>query len=436
MACGSWLVGLLLLFFLLLLPISPLLTRSGGLVGRLRDGHNTLRGRVTRSRALLVAAGGSIKDRLGNLTTLAKRVRRHGHCVLAVGGSIRSVRHRLSSLRHRLAHLRHSLESGGGGCRSSIRCLCGGHSVRRGLVFVFSTGDLTRACQHVHCMHRCTACRHLRNRRILGGRRRIGHGGARLRRIGITGRKLLGRHRRRGIGLRTRRGRRGLLMTGLGGGRQNLRGRLGGGHHRTGRLGTHVSHLVTRRVRGTHGHTTRRTHHRTTTHGGTNRGARGATATSAPTGPGTRPLRACSVDGTSHRLSKGFTGGHNGLPVPVAKTCVVADRCNRCSIRNLHGIGLSGGNVSVRKGPNTRTHTVFGNGITTIFGLGKLFGVLIHRKGCVSICYGLSSTSIGRNSSIAAGRALKRVFSSKTSGNHAILRFRLEGRGRGLGPRP
>lgn len=367
---------------------------------------------------------------------LANRVRRQGHCVVTVGGSIRTVRHRLASLRHRLGNLRGSLGSGGGGCRTSIRCLCGGGSVRRGLVFVFSTGGLKRACHHVHCIHRCTACRQLRNRRVLGGRRRVQGGGIRQRRIGTTGRDLLGRHRNRGAGLRTRRGRGHALITGLRGGREKLRNRVGGGQERTGRLGTHVSGLVTRRVRHTHGHTRRRTQHRTTTHGGTRNGRDRATKAKAAIGAGSGPLRACAVDGTSQRLSNGFTTGQKGLPVPVSNTCVVADRCKRCTIRNLHGIGLSGGNVSVRKGPKTRTHTVFSKGITTMFRLGKLFGMLVHRNGCVSICYGLSSTSMGSNSVIGAGRSVKRIFSSNASGKEAMLRFRLHQRGRGLGPRP
>lgn len=414
-------------------------TRSGGLVGRLRDGHNTLRRRVTRARSLLGGAGGSINDRLGKLTTLAKRVRREGHCVVTVGGSIRTMNQRVTKLRQQLEKLRQSLGSGGGGCRSSMRCLCGGGSIRRGLVFVFSTGDLKRACHHLHCIERCTACRHLRKRRVLGGRRRIGHGGGRLRRIGITGRGLLHRQRNRGTGLRTRRGRGHRVITNLRGGRGKLRDRVDGGQHRTGRLGTGVSGLVTRRVRHTHGHTRRRTHQRTTTHQGTTTGRDGSSSAknnAIPTGGGTRPLRHFAVDGTSHRLSNGFMDGENGLPVPVAKPCVVADRCKRCTIRKLHGMGLSGGKVSVRKGPNTRTHTVFSKGITTIFRLGKLFGMLVHRNSCVSMCYGLSSTSIGSNSAIAAQRTVNPVFSSNDSGKQAILRFRLHERESGLGPRP
>lgn len=441
-----WVVGHVFLLLVTYYFLDAVSTRDAQGVERLRTGQGRLRRRVTRSRALLRSAGGSIGDRLSGLTLLANRVRREEGCVDAVRDSIRALADRVTSLRGRLGGLRHSLGSGGQGCRASIRCVCHGGSIRRGLVFVFSTRGLDRACHHVHCIRRCTGFRHLRKVRVRHGRGRVTTGGERIRRAGRTGRGLLGRNRIRGTGLRVRRGRHRALLTGLRGGRGNVRDRVEGGGHSTRRLGTRVSHLVRVRVRGTEGHTRRRTHEGTTTRtttgttttGGTRHRAAKKTSHSGSarggrSAGGITPIRGFDLGGRSHRLSNDFRHGQNVLPIPVANPCIVIDRCKRCTMSNLHGIGLSGGKVSVGNGPKTRTHTIFGKRISTVFRCGNLGGVLIHRNGCVSICYGLSSMSISGNDGIGAHAILNAVRASDSNG--AILRFRLHGRATGLGPR-
>ncbi len=125
--------------------------------------------------------------------------------------------------------------------------------------------------------------------------------------------------------------------------------------------------------------------------------------------------------------------GEKHLPIPVAKRCVIKDRFKACGMPKLGSIHLSGGNAGCMKGTNTVTHSVFSNRISTIFRFKSAGGMLVHRNDCVSICYGLSSIHIFGKRGIGTHSVLNIVRSSNSNGY--ILRFRLHGRARGLGPR-
>ncbi len=471
-------------------PAAGAAGRSSGSVRKLGGRHAGIRGSVGGRRRTLRRGGTSIGGHLRSLLTLGATVTRRRGGVQTVRARVAGLGGGVGLLRARLRALRGRLRRQGRGCVGSLECVAHRRSFRSGLVFVFSSRAFNRTLHQLQFIGRCTSFRQTRKRVLGGGRRRIRRGGDRLLSTEQERRRLLSGYRNRHRGLRRRGSRRRGVIGALRGRRGDVRKIVSsrGGGSTT--LGTRVRGLVTRRVthrrrvtqRGTTtrtrtGQGTRRLTHRgtrtrevrqrgrthvtttgtrrrqlgtrtrgtSTTRGtGTRRGTgrtrtghittRGGTATSARhdagTITGTRRTSTKTVCATISRgLSSGFRDGGKQLPVPVAKRCHVIDRFKRCGIRNLANIALSGGNVGVLNAGNYTTEDVFSKRISTITGVNNACLILIHRKQCVSICYGLGSMSIGGKRGISANRRLKLM---KASG---VLRFRLHGRATGLGPR-
>lgn len=100
---------LLLLFFLLLLPVSPLLAQSNKLIKELESKRGALQKQIAESETLLITTKKDVGSQLNGLAALTGQIEERKRYILTINNDVESIERELSSLERQLTRLQRDL---------------------------------------------------------------------------------------------------------------------------------------------------------------------------------------------------------------------------------------------------------------------------------------------------------------------------------------
>ena len=129
---------LLLLFFLLLLPVSPLLAQSNKLIKELESKRGALQKQIAESETLLITTKKDVGSQLNGLAALTGQIEERKRYILTINNDVESIERELSSLERQLTRLQRDLRDKKKKYESSVQYLYKNRSIEEKLMFIFS----------------------------------------------------------------------------------------------------------------------------------------------------------------------------------------------------------------------------------------------------------------------------------------------------------
>ena len=124
---------LLLLFFLLLLPVSPLLAQSNKLIKELESKRGALQKQIAESETLLITTKKDVGSQLNGLAALTGQIEERKRYILTINNDVESIERELSSLERQLTRLQRDLRDKKKKYESSVQYLYKNRSIEETL---------------------------------------------------------------------------------------------------------------------------------------------------------------------------------------------------------------------------------------------------------------------------------------------------------------
>ena len=158
---------LLLLFFLLLLPVSPLLAQSNKLIKELESKRGALQKQIAESETLLITTKKDVGSQLNGLAALTGQIEERKRYILTINNDVESIERELSSLERQLTRLQRDLRDKKKKYESSVQYLYKNRSVQDKLLFILSAKTLSQTYRRLRYVREYADYQRLQGEEIL-----------------------------------------------------------------------------------------------------------------------------------------------------------------------------------------------------------------------------------------------------------------------------
>ena len=158
---------LLLLFFLLLLPVSPLLAQSNKLIKELESKRGALQKQIAESETLLITTKKDVGSQLNGLAALTGQIEERKRYILTINNDVESIERELSSLERQLTRLQRDLRDKKKKYESSVQYLYKNRSIEEKLMFIFSAKSLAQTYRRMRYVREYATYQRLQGEEVL-----------------------------------------------------------------------------------------------------------------------------------------------------------------------------------------------------------------------------------------------------------------------------
>ena len=430
---------LLLLFFLLLLPVSPLLAQSNKLIKELESKRGALQKQIAESETLLITTKKDVGSQLNGLAALTGQIEERKRYILTINNDVESIERELSSLERQLTRLQRDLRDKKKKYESSVQYLYKNRSIEEKLMFIFSAKSLAQTYRRMRYVREYADYQRLQGEEILKKQEQVNQKKTELQQVKKAKASLLKEREVEKEKLEVQEKEKRTLVANLQKKQRGLQNELNKKRKEANQLNARIDRLIAEEIEKARKRAAEEARKEAAarkkaaakeTKSAVNSSSEKATTKKAA------PLETYTMDKADRELSGSFVSNRGKLPMPITGPYIITSRYGQYSVEGLRNVKLDNKGIDIQGKPGAQARAIFDGKVAAVFQLNGLFNVLIRHGNYISVYCNLSSASVKSGDMVKTKQSIGQVFSDGTDNGRTVLHFQLRREKEKLNPEP
>ena len=413
---------LLLFFFLLLLPVSPLFAQSNKLIKELESKRGALQKQIVESETLLITTKKDVGSQLKGLAALTGQIEERRRYILTINNDVESIERELSSLGRQLTRLQRDLKDKKKKYESSVQYLYKNRSIEEKLMFIFSAKSLAQTYRRMRYVREYATYQRLQGEEVLKKQEQLNRKKAELQQVKAAKEGLLKEREEEKVKLEAQEKEQKLLV-------DNLKKK----RREANQLNARIDRLIAEEIEKAR----KRAAEEARREAAARKKAGEKTATASTSAkPKAQPLDTYSMSKADRELSGNFANNRGKLPMPITGAYIITSHYGQYSVEGLRNVKLDNKGIDIQGKPGAQARAIFNGKVAAVFKLNGLFNILVRHGNYISVYCNLSSASVKQGDDVTTKQTLGQIFSDGADNGRTVLHFQLRKEKEKLNPEP
>ncbi|WP_174646656.1 murein hydrolase activator EnvC [Bacteroides sp. Marseille-P8574] len=424
---------LLLFFFLLLLPVSPLFAQSNKLIKELESKRGALQKQIVESETLLITTKKDVGSQLKGLAALTGQIEERRRYILTINNDVESIERELSSLGRQLTRLQRDLKDKKKKYESSVQYLYKNRSIEEKLMFIFSAKSLTQTYRRMRYVREYATYQRLQGEEVLKKQEQLNRKKAELQQVKAAKEGLLKEREEEKVKLEAQEKEQKLLVANLKKKQRGLQNELNKKRREANQLNARIDRLIAEEIEKAR----KRAAEEARREAAARKKAGEKTATASTSAkPKAQPLDTYSMSKADRELSGNFANNRGKLPMPITGAYIITSHYGQYSVEGLRNVKLDNKGIDIQGKPGAQARAIFNGKVAAVFKLNGLFNILVRHGNYISVYCNLSSASVKQGDDVTTKQTLGQIFSDGADNGRTVLHFQLRKEKEKLNPEP
>ena len=424
---------LLLFFFLLLLPVSPLFGQSNKLIKELESKRGALQKQIVESETLLITTKKDVGSQLKGLAALTGQIEERRRYILTINNDVESIERELSSLGRQLTRLQRDLKDKKKKYESSVQYLYKNRSIEEKLMFIFSAKSLAQTYRRMRYVREYATYQRLQGEEVLKKQEQLNRKKAELQQVKAAKEGLLKEREEEKVKLEAQEKEQKLLVANLKKKQRGLQNELNKKRREANQLNARIDRLIAEEIEKAR----KRAAEEARREAAARKKAGEKTATASTSAkPKAQPLDTYSMSKADRELSGNFANNRGKLPMPITGAYIITSHYGQYSVEGLRNVKLDNKGIDIQGKPGAQARAIFNGKVAAVFKLNGLFNILVRHGNYISVYCNLSSASVKQGDDVTTKQTLGQIFSDGADNGRTVLHFQLRKEKEKLNPEP
>lgn len=424
---------LLLFFFLLLLPVSPLFAQSNKLIKELESKRGALQKQIVESETLLITTKKDVESQLKGLAALTGQIEERRRYILTINNDVESIERELSSLGRQLTRLQRDLKDKKKKYESSVQYLYKNRSIEEKLMFIFSAKSLAQTYRRMRYVREYATYQRLQGEEVLKKQEQLNRKKAELQQVKAAKEGLLKEREEEKVKLEAQEKEQKLLVANLKKKQRGLQNELNKKRREANQLNARIDRLIAEEIEKAR----KRAAEEARREAAARKKAGEKTATASTSAkPKAQPLDTYSMSKADRELSGNFANNRGKLPMPITGAYIITSHYGQYSVEGLRNVKLDNKGIDIQGKPGAQARAIFNGKVAAVFKLNGLFNILVRHGNYISVYCNLSSASVKQGDDVTTKQTLGQIFSDGADNGRTVLHFQLRKEKEKLNPEP
>lgn len=427
---------LLLFFFLLLLPVSPLLAQSNKLIKELESKRGALQQQIAESETLLITTQKDVGSQLKGLAALTGQIEERKRYILTINNDVESIERELSSLERQLTRLQRDLKDKKQRYESSVQYLYKNRSIEEKLMFIFSAKSLAQTYRRMRYVREYATYQRLQGEEVLKKQEQVNRKKTELQQVKAVKEGLLKEREEEKVKLEAQEKEQKLLVANLKKKQRGLQNELNKQRREANQLNARIDRLIAEEIEKARKRAAEEARREAAARKKVGEKTEKPATASTPAKSKAQPLETYSMSKADHELSGNFTNNRGKLPMPITGAYIITSHYGQYSVEGLRNVKLDNKGIDIQGKPGAQARAIFDGKVAAVFKLNGLFNVLIRHGDYISVYCNLSSASVKQGDDVTTKQILGQIFSDGADNGRTVLHFQLRKEKEKLNPEP
>lgn len=424
---------LLLFFFLLLLPVSPLFAQSNKLIKELESKRGALQKQIVESETLLITTKKDVGSQLKGLAALTGQIEERRRYILTINNDVESIERELSSLGRQLTRLQRDLKDKKKKYESSVQYLYKNRSIEEKLMFIFSAKSLAQTYRRMRYEREYATYQRLQGEEVLKKQEQLNRKKAELQQVKAAKEGLLKEREEEKVKLEAQEKEQKLLVANLKKKQRGLQNELNKKRREANQLNARIDRLIAEEIEKAR----KRAAEEARREAAARKKAGEKTATASTSAkPKAQPLDTYSMSKADRELSGNFANNRGKLPMPITGAYIITSHYGQYSVEGLRNVKLDNKGIDIQGKPGAQARAIFNGKVAAVFKLNGLFNILVRHGNYISVYCNLSSALVKQGDDVTTKQTLGQIFSDGADNGRTVLHFQLRKEKEKLNPEP
>lgn len=427
---------LLLLFFLLLLPVSPLLAQSNKLIKELESKRGALQKQIAESETLLITTKKDVGSQLNGLAALTGQIEERKRYILTINNDVESIERELSSLERQLTRLQRDLRDKKKKYESSVQYLYKNRSIEEKLMFIFSAKSLAQTYRRMRYVREYATYQRLQGEEVLKKQEQVNRKKTELQQVKVAKEGLLKEREEEKVKLEAQEKEQKLLVANLKKKQRGLQNELNKKRREANQLNARIDRLIAEEIEKARKRAAEEARREAAARKKAGEKNEKTATASTPAKPKAQPLETYSMSKEDRELSGNFANNRGKLPMPITGAYIITSHYGQYSVEGLRNVKLDNKGIDIQGKPGAQARAIFNGKVAAVFKLNGLFNILVRHGNYISVYCNLSSASVKQGDDVTTKQTLGRIFSDGADNGRTVLHFQLRKEKEKLNPEP
>lgn len=424
---------LLLFFFLLLLPVSPLFAQSNKLIKELESKRGALQKQIVESETLLITTKKDVGSQLKGLAALTGQIEERRRYILTINNDVESIERELSSLGRQLTRLQRDLKDKKKKYESSVQYLYKNRSIEEKLMFIFSAKSLAQTYRRMRYVREYATYQRLQGEEVLKKQEQLNRKKVELQQVKAAKEGLLKEREEEKVKLEAQEKEQKLLVANLKKKQRGLQNELNKKRREANQLNARIDRLIAEEIEKAR----KRAAEEARREAAARKKAGEKTATASTSAkPKAQPLDTYSMSKADRELSGNFANNRGKLPMPITGAYIITSHYGQYSVEGLRNVKLDNKGIDIQGKPGAQARAIFNGKVAAVFKLNGLFNILVRHGNYISVYCNLSSALVKQGDDVTTKQTLGQIFSDGADNGRTVLHFQLRKEKEKLNPEP
>ena len=427
---------LLLLFFLLLLSVSPLLAQSNKLIKELESKRGALQKQIAESETLLITTKKDVGSQLNGLAALTGQIEERKRYILTINNDVESIERELSSLGRQLIRLQRDLRDKKKKYESSVQYLYKNRSIEEKLMFIFSAKSLAQTYRRMRYVREYATYQRLQGEEVLKKQGQVNRKKTELQQVKVAKEGLLKEREEEKVKLEAQEKEQKLLVANLKKKQRGLQNELNKKRREANQLNARIDRLIAEEIEKARKRAAEEARREAAARKKAGEKTEKTATASTPAKPKAQPLETYSMSKADRELSGNFANNRGKLPMPITGAYIITSHYGQYSVEGLRNVKLDNKGIDIQGKPGAQARAIFNGKVAAVFKLNGLFNILVRHGNYISVYCNLSSASVKQGDDVATKQTLGQIFSDGADNGRTVLHFQLRKEKEKLNPEP
>ena len=424
---------LLLFFFLLLLPVSPLFAQTNKQIKELESKRGALQKQIVESETLLITTKKDVGSQLKGLAALTGQIEERRRYIQTINNDVESIERELSSLGRQLTRLQRDLKDKKKKYESSVQYLYKNRSIEEKLMFIFSAKSLAQTYRRMRYVREYATYQRLQGEEVLKKQEQLNRKKAELQQVKAAKEGLLKEREEEKVKLEAQEKEQKLLVANLKKKQRGLQNELNKKRREANQLNARIDRLIAEEIEKAR----KRAAEEARREAAARKKAGEKTATASTSAkPKAQPLDTYSMSKADRELSGNFANNRGKLPMPITGAYIITSHYGQYSVEGLRNVKLDNKGIDIQGKPGAQARAIFNGKVAAVFKLNGLFNILVRHGNYISVYCNLSSALVKQGDDVTTKQTLGQIFSDGADNGRTVLHFQLRKEKEKLNPEP
>ena len=425
---------LLLLFFLLLLPVSPLLAQSNKLIKELESKRGALQKQIAESETLLITTKKDVGSQLNGLAALTGQIEERKRYILTINNDVESIERELSSLERQLTRLQRDLRDKKKKYESSVQYLYKNRSIEEKLMFIFSAKSLAQTYRRMRYVREYATYQRLQGEEVLKKQEQVNRKKTELQQVKVAKEGLLKEREEEKVKLEAQEKEQKLLVANLKKKQRGLQNELNKKRREANQLNARIDRLIAEEIEKARKRAAEEARREAAARKKAGEKNEKTATASTPAKPKAQPLETYSMSQADREFSGTFANTRGKMPITGAY--IITSHYGQYSVEGLRNVKLDNKGIDIQGKPGAQARAIFNGKVAAVFKLNGLFNILVRHGNYISVYCNLSSASVKQGDDVTTKQTLGQIFSDGADNGRTVLHFQLRKEKEKLNPEP